>query len=54
MTSFMMTMLGIIAGTVAMANASLPVDTPVYLKVVIGALNAAMSIYLGKTHTGTK
>lgn len=53
MTSGMMTFVGAVAAALAFLLAGLPAETPVYVKLGIGTLNAALSFYLGQTHPGT-
>ena len=53
MTSIMMTALGVGGAVVAFVAAGLPTDTPDWVKLIFGALNAGVSFYLGKTNTGT-
>ena len=53
MTSQMMTLLGACAAMMAFLQAGLPAETPLYVKIGIGALNAFVSTYLGLTNRGT-
>jgi len=54
MTSSFMTILGVITAGIATVSASLPNDAPLWLQVIIAGLNAALAMYMGKTHSGTK
>lgn len=54
MSSAMMTMLGVLGGMVATAQGTLPADSPQWIQMVLAALSAVLSVYLGKTHKGTK
>lgn len=54
MTSNQMTIVGIVAAMTAFIVAGLPVDTPIYIKLTLGSVNAALSFYTGLTHMGTK
>ena len=54
MSSQAMTVIGCVSAGLAFMLASIPPETPVYVKLAIGCLNAILSFYLGKTNTGTK
>ena len=49
-----MTIIGCVGAGLAFIMASLPPETPIYIKLTIGGINAMLSFYLGKTNTGTK
>ena len=53
MTGQMMTLLGAFAAMLAFLQAGLPPETPVYIKLLIGAVNAGLSYYLGQSNRGT-
>ena len=53
MSSNMMTILGAVGAMLACLMAGLPAETPLYLKLLIGALNAGLVFYLGQTNKGT-
>ncbi len=48
-----MTIIGAFCAMLAFLQVGLPGDTPVYVKLSIGALNAFLSYYLGQTNKGT-
>lgn len=54
MTSGMMTALGAVGAGMAFVVAGLPAETPVYIKLLLGAVNAGLVAYIGKTHPGTR
>ncbi len=47
-----MTFLGALAAMLAFIQVGLPAETPVYLKLAIGAANAGLSYFLGQTNKG--
>lgn len=49
-----MTTVGAVAATIAFIVAGLPAETPIYVKLCLGAVNAGLSFYAGLTHAGTK
>lgn len=53
MTSQNMTVLGAFAAMLAFIQVGLPVETSVWIKLVVGAANAGLSTYLGLTNKGT-
>lgn len=53
MTAQMMTALGAFGAMLAFLLAGLPNDTPVYIKLILGAANAGLVFYLGQTNKGT-
>ncbi len=54
MTSNQMTLIGVIAAMTAFVVAGLPQDTPVYVKLMLGSVNAGLPFYTGLTNKGTK
>lgn len=52
-TSAQMTLLGALGAGLAFINAGLPPETAWYIKIGIGAMNAALVFYLGQTNKGT-
>ena len=54
MTSNQMTAIGIVTAMIAFVVAGLPTETPVYVKLALGCVNAGLSFYTSLTHPGTK
>lgn len=54
MTSQTMTILGTVSAMMAFALVSLPMDTPQYVKVILGIVNSGLIFYLGKSNPGTE
>lgn len=52
MSGQLMTLLGAIAAMLAVIQLGLPAETPTYVKLIIGAVNAGLSYYLGQTNKG--
>lgn len=53
MSANVMTAIGALCAMLAFVQAGLPFETNMYIKLSIGAINAALAYYLGHTNQGT-